>query len=206
MTDYYPLIARAVTGLDKGTGEARRALYERARTALVGQLRGVEPALTEAHITRERLALEEAIRKVEAEAARRPRQQSPEFSRANLAAPRPESPDREAVAPAKPPPEPSGDEPPPEPSGNEPPLPFEPPSQPDHAAPGGPAPAFLRNRAAMAARTAVVARPGLAPAAVLPAPPARGQALPCPPAAPVMRDCRAPFATRPNPAAASRRV
>jgi hypothetical protein len=73
MADYYPLIAKAVSGLDKSTGEARRALYDRARTALLAQLRGVEPALSEADITRERLALEEAIRKVEAEAARRSR-------------------------------------------------------------------------------------------------------------------------------------
>src|ERR1700687_865188 len=72
MTDYYPLIARAVSGLEKNTGEARRGLYERARTALVAQLRGLTPALTESEITRERLALEEAIRKVEAESARRP--------------------------------------------------------------------------------------------------------------------------------------
>jgi len=70
MTDYYPLIARAVAGLPKNTGDGRRALYERARTALVAQLRGVIPALNESEITRERLALEEAIRKVEAEAAR----------------------------------------------------------------------------------------------------------------------------------------
>ena len=73
MADYYPLIARAVSGLDKNTGENRRALYDRARAALVSQLRGVQPALDETDITRERLALEEAIRKVEAEAARRPR-------------------------------------------------------------------------------------------------------------------------------------
>lgn len=72
MADYYPLIARAVAGLENSTGENRRALYERARTALVGQLRSVEPALSEQDITRERLSLEEAIRKVEAEAARRP--------------------------------------------------------------------------------------------------------------------------------------
>jgi hypothetical protein len=71
MTDYHPLIARAVDGLAKNTGEARRALYERARAALVAQLRGVEPALSESDITKERLALEEAIRKVEAEAARK---------------------------------------------------------------------------------------------------------------------------------------
>jgi hypothetical protein len=73
MTDYYPLIARAVTALDKNTGEARRGLYERARGALVAQLRGLDPPLTESEITRERLALEEAIRRVEAESARRPR-------------------------------------------------------------------------------------------------------------------------------------
>ncbi len=73
MTDYHPLIARAVEGLDKSTGEARRTLYERARTALVAQLRGVEPALSESEITKERLALEDAIRKVEAEAARKSR-------------------------------------------------------------------------------------------------------------------------------------
>src|SRR5712671_1530518 len=77
MADYYPLIAKAVSGLDKSTGEARRALYDRARTALLAQLRGVEPALSEPDITRERLALEEAIRKVEAEAARRSRSDPP---------------------------------------------------------------------------------------------------------------------------------
>jgi hypothetical protein len=73
MADYFPLIARAIAGLDKNTGENRRALYERARTALVNQLRSVEPALNESDITRERLALEESIRKVEAEASKRPR-------------------------------------------------------------------------------------------------------------------------------------
>jgi hypothetical protein len=77
MADYYPLITKAVEGLEKSTGEARRGLYDRARNALVTQLRGVQPALSESDITRERLALEEAIRKVEAEAARRSRRDSP---------------------------------------------------------------------------------------------------------------------------------
>lgn len=78
MADYYPLIARAVAGLDpNASGESRRALYERARAALIAQLRGVQPPLTEAEITRERLALEEAVRKVEAEAAQRARNESP---------------------------------------------------------------------------------------------------------------------------------
>ncbi|HWK94294.1 MAG TPA: hypothetical protein VNR39_02625 [Pseudolabrys sp.] len=71
MADYYPLIARAVAGLDTNTGENRRALYERARTALVNQLRSVEPPIEEADITRERLALEDAIRRLEADAVKR---------------------------------------------------------------------------------------------------------------------------------------
>jgi hypothetical protein len=89
MADYYPLIARAVAGLDKNTGDARRTLYERARVALVAQLRGVTPALDESDVTRERLSLEEAIRKVEGESARQStsrsetagRVKAPEFPR-----------------------------------------------------------------------------------------------------------------------------
>src|SRR5476649_1993248 len=73
MADYHPLIARAVDGLGSSSGEARRSLYERARAALVAQLRAIEPALSEADITRERLALEDAIRKVEAETVRKAR-------------------------------------------------------------------------------------------------------------------------------------
>ena len=74
MADYYPLIARAIAGLDPSApGESRRALYERARSALIAQLRSVEPPLSESEITRERLSLEEAVRKVESEAAQRAR-------------------------------------------------------------------------------------------------------------------------------------
>lgn len=77
MADYYPLIARAIAGLDPNApGESRRALYERARSALIAQLRSVQPPLSESEITRERLALEEAVRKVEAEAAQRAREAS----------------------------------------------------------------------------------------------------------------------------------
>src|SRR5262249_34798013 len=71
MTDYYPLIGKAVAGLEKNTGEARRALYERARTALVTQLRNMDPPRTETGTARERRGREGAIRRVEAEAARR---------------------------------------------------------------------------------------------------------------------------------------
>jgi hypothetical protein len=77
MADYYPLIARAIAGLDPGApGEQRRALYERARSALIAQLRSVQPPLSESEITRERLSLEEAVRKVESEAAQRAREAS----------------------------------------------------------------------------------------------------------------------------------
>lgn len=87
MADYYPLIARAIAGLDpSASGETRRALYERARTALIGQLRIVQPALSEAEITRERLALEDAVRRVEADAAKRARSEPPRAE----ARPRPE--------------------------------------------------------------------------------------------------------------------
>ena len=77
MADYYPLIARAIAALDPtAPGESRRALYERARTALIAQLRSVQPPLSESEITRERLSLEEAVRKVESEAAQRAREAS----------------------------------------------------------------------------------------------------------------------------------
>src|SRR5881628_3612811 len=77
MADYYPLIARAIAGLDPSApGEQRRALYERARSALIAQLRSVEPPLSESEITRERLSLEEAVRKVESEASQRAREAS----------------------------------------------------------------------------------------------------------------------------------
>jgi len=104
MADYYPLISRAVSGLDQNTGENRRVLYERARTALVNQLRGVEPALDEGDITHERMALEEAIRKVEAEAA--------EAAEASAKA----APPLAEEMPAGEPPEPAAPPPPPTPS------------------------------------------------------------------------------------------
>ena len=106
MTDYHPLIARAVDGLTKNTGDARRALYERARSALVAQLRGVDPALSESDITKERLALEEAIRKVEAEAARKalsePKSSSPARTEPRLEIRSPVSPPRSAAEPSLP--------------------------------------------------------------------------------------------------------
>src|SRR5271169_266618 len=114
MADYHPLIARAVEGLGTGSGEARRSLYERARAALVSQLRGIEPPLSEADITRERLALEDAIRKVEAEAVRKargePRPMAPPL-RPNPLAARPQPSPPSAAPPPWPAPPPQRDRP-----------------------------------------------------------------------------------------------
>jgi hypothetical protein len=65
MADYYPLLARALEGLAHQEPEARRAVFDRARTALAEQLRGIDPPLSESDITRERLALDDAIERVE---------------------------------------------------------------------------------------------------------------------------------------------
>jgi hypothetical protein len=74
MADYYPLISSAVARLDADAPrQTRRALYERARAAQLTQLRACSPPLSEAEIMCERLALEEAVSKVEAEAAQRAR-------------------------------------------------------------------------------------------------------------------------------------
>jgi hypothetical protein len=70
MADYYPLLSRAIAGLESNTSEQRRGVYDRARAALVRQLRGADPPLSEPEITRERLALEDAVRRIEAEARR----------------------------------------------------------------------------------------------------------------------------------------
>lgn len=69
MAEYYTVLKRAVSGPEMGVAEARRAVYDKARNALIGQLKAVEPPLTTAEISRQRLELEEAIRRVERETA-----------------------------------------------------------------------------------------------------------------------------------------
>jgi hypothetical protein len=143
MADYHPLIARAVEGLDNSTGEARRSLYERARAALVSQLRSIEPALSEADITRERLALEDAIRKVEAESVRK--------ARTDRTAPPPRPAPRPPVPPA-PPMAPRRERPGPAPGkpvlGN---MPAAPRPEPAWPAPQRPEPPALRMQGEVAA-------------------------------------------------------
>ena len=67
MADYYSLISNAIAALDKKTGEGRRVFYDRARATLVDHLRKADPPLSETSIEHERLALEDAISKVEAD-------------------------------------------------------------------------------------------------------------------------------------------
>jgi hypothetical protein len=77
MADYYPSIAQAVNGLEVNTVATRRSIYDRARAAMVAQLRSLAPALSESAIERELSALEVAIRKTEAENLRRSRTPAP---------------------------------------------------------------------------------------------------------------------------------
>src|SRR6478752_5681688 len=69
MADYKELLRRAVEALPENTGPARRAVYEKARAALVGQLRAINPPLPARDITTHRLQLEDCIRQVEQEAS-----------------------------------------------------------------------------------------------------------------------------------------
>jgi len=66
MIDYYRLISRAVAELGSTVEAERLGLYERARAALVSRLQELDPPLDEIRRTRERLALEETFRRVEA--------------------------------------------------------------------------------------------------------------------------------------------
>lgn len=66
MADYYPLLARALEALPDRSPALRRAVYDRARNALIGQLRSLEPPLPETAIDLEREALDAAIAKLEA--------------------------------------------------------------------------------------------------------------------------------------------
>ena len=67
MADYYTLLAKAVAGLTDSTAEARHAIYERARQALFGQLRNMDPPVPEEVVEREAQALERAVAQLETE-------------------------------------------------------------------------------------------------------------------------------------------
>ena len=66
MADYHSLLMRAVANLpNSGTPATRGAIYERARKALLEQLRSLRPPLPEGDITREETALDAAIAEIE---------------------------------------------------------------------------------------------------------------------------------------------
>ena len=69
MAEYYALLARAVGALPRNDEGSRREIYVKARSALIRQLKAITPPLPPAEISKQRLALEEAIRRVEREAA-----------------------------------------------------------------------------------------------------------------------------------------
>jgi hypothetical protein len=156
MTDYLPLLSRAVSGLERNTGEARRSVYDRARQALLKQLRSMNPPLAESEITRERLALEEAIRRIETQTTRPPERAAP-----------PPSP---APPPRMPEPEPVEEDVKEEAEVAEADAPPPPPASPPRREP--PAPPVRRDPPAREAKPATPPSP---PAPRRPAPPARGE-------------------------------
>jgi len=68
LTDYYELVARAVSG--GNDDQSRQSTYDRVRRLQLEQLRKVEPPLNGFEINRERQALEQAIRIVERDVRR----------------------------------------------------------------------------------------------------------------------------------------
>ena len=69
MAEYYPLISRAIANLGESTPDQRKALYARATHALLAQLRSSDPPIPEDEIDRERLSLEDAIKRTETDIA-----------------------------------------------------------------------------------------------------------------------------------------
>jgi hypothetical protein len=122
MADYYPLLARAVAALPNSTRDTRAAIYERARKALLGQLRSLDPPVSEEHLQNESDALDSAIARLEAELAQDP---APAASA--------QEPMKPAAPPRQVPPPPSPSAAPPSPSAVPPPLSTAPP--PTSAAP-----------------------------------------------------------------------
>jgi len=182
MADYYSLLAKAVSNLPKaGPEPARKAIYDRARKALVRQLRSLGPALSEADIAREEAALEAAIGKLESQfspAAPTP----PAAAGARPASPGPAAPRPSSYVPP-PRPAPSAGA---SPSGVRIPIPDTPLARPvpPPRPPSPPSPA--PERASATAAPAAMQRPSYAPS------PAAARPLPA-----------APMGLRPTPAARS---
>ena len=110
MAEYYPLLAKAVASLPDPTPEARQAIYDRARRALLGQLRNLQPPVPEADVERESASLDQAVAKLEAEFGGQPSAAQTEEPPASAVEPPPpatmEDPAPAVTEPAPQPPEP----------------------------------------------------------------------------------------------------
>lgn len=69
MADFVVVLRRAVENLDPNTPETRAALYGKARAALLGQLRSLDPPLSEEELEAQTQALDQAIADTEREFA-----------------------------------------------------------------------------------------------------------------------------------------
>jgi hypothetical protein len=100
MADYQSLLNRAVDNLpNAGVAAARQAIYDRARAALVTQLRSLRPPLPDSDIEREERALDKAIAQVEQQFEAT--DALPEAAtETGSASPQPSAPNRAAVPPA----------------------------------------------------------------------------------------------------------
>jgi lipoprotein-anchoring transpeptidase ErfK/SrfK len=67
MADYYPILLHAVTAPEAGDAEWRRDLYNRARNALIKQMRNRRPPASPTEFAAERAALDAAIKRIEAD-------------------------------------------------------------------------------------------------------------------------------------------
>ncbi|WP_321341860.1 hypothetical protein [uncultured Cohaesibacter sp.] len=65
MADYYAILKRAVEAVPTQTREQRQTIYDKARKALLAKLQNMDPPLPPADISKQRMALEEAVRAVE---------------------------------------------------------------------------------------------------------------------------------------------
>lgn len=66
MTDYYPILARAVSRLATNNAQVREELYEHARTVHAAQLRRDDPQFSTSETINERIAFEAAVLRLEA--------------------------------------------------------------------------------------------------------------------------------------------
>jgi hypothetical protein len=81
MADYYPLLSRLIAEQARdSSAESRQVLYDRARAALLDGLRSAEPPFSQFHIMHERLALEDAVNRIEGEVTQRMQEVPPETS------------------------------------------------------------------------------------------------------------------------------